>query len=173
MFAMEVASLAPSSLRLKGRYATLVVNPLEKSGIYQAGIVFHVDQNKGKVHPEAVCVDGPGEYEIGGIKFSGIQYDGAVSYEFIIDDVSVLLIDGATLAKFHQKLHDYDIVCVQVSPQIDPSLATNVANAVVLYFGDDTEQAMAKLIKEGASKANKFASTKDKLPSEVQQIVLM
>lgn len=169
---MEIAYLSSISLRIKSKQATVVVNPMDKVTSYSAAVIFQLSEAKTKASSDVLIINGPGEYEVGGIKISGTNYEGNVAYTLVVDDVRVLLVDTKTLAKYHQKLQDMDIVVVAVTSDDDLSVATNVAGSAVLYTGEKAEEVVNKTIKEGVTKANKFSTTKDKLPTEVQQILL-
>lgn len=165
---MEIVSLAANSLRLKGKNVSFVVNPQDKNTSYAAAIIFYADKAKLKISPEAVVITGAGDYEIGGIKLTATRSDTDILYSFIIDDVSVLLTEIHALSKNHAKLKDYDIVIVYMLRDGDVSSAVNVANSAVLYFGEKA----ADVVKEGVQEMNKYAVSKDKLPSEVVQVLL-
>lgn len=169
---MEITSVSSTSLRIKSKQATIVVNPHDASATYSAAVIFQTEATKLKIAKDILVVNGPGEYEVGGLKISGTRYDENVVYTFVVDEVWVLLVDNKTLAKYHQKLQDMDIVIVSINSEEDPSVATNVANAAVLYIGDKANEVVTKYSKEGLTKTNKFSTTKDKLPTEVQQILL-
>ena len=169
---MEIAYLSSTSLRIKGKQTTIVVNPVDKAASYSAAIVFQLPETKIKPIDNVLIINGPGEYEIGGMKISGTYYDANIVYTFSVDEVRVLLVDNKTLSKYHQKLQDMDIAVVSITSDDDPSVATNVASAAVIYTGEKAEEVVNKTIKEGVTKANKFSTTKDKLPTEVQQILL-
>ena len=171
---MEIALLSSISLRLKGKQTSFIVNPQDKNAIY-AGALLLGDLGKEtlRINPQATIIEGPGDYEIGGIKFSATHYDKELSYSLMIDDVSVLLVEAKTLVKMHQKMHDHDIVVVFLTTKEDPAVAANVANSVVLYFGEKAQETVKQFLKEGVQEINKYSMTKDKLPTEVTQILLV
>ncbi len=171
---MEIALLSPTSLRLKGKQTTLVVNPQDKNNAYTGALLLgDIDKRILKLHENAVLIQGPGEYEVGGIKFTGTQSDSDLSYSLLIDTVSILLIEGKMLVKTHQKMSDYDIVIVYVTTDEDPSVAANVANSAVLYFGVKASEVLKRVVKEGVQEMSKYVVTKDKLPTEVIQVLLV
>lgn len=169
---MEIVSLSPNSIRIKSKQATIIVNPQEKVSGANAVVIFNQEVKKLKLPSDAVIINGAGDYEVGGVKFSGTRYDTAISYSFIVDDVNILLIDLSALSKNHQKMRDYDVVIVSVDTEEDVAVATNVAGSAVIYIGDKAEAVVTKAIKEGVINTTKFVTTKDKLSTEVQQILL-
>ena len=120
-----------------------------------------------------VVIEGPGDYEIGGIKLSASRFENEMMYSFIIDDISVFLSDGKTLFKNHQKMRDYDIVIVYIYDDEDISSASNIASNAVIYYGEKATEVVKKVVKEGLQEMNKYSITKDKLPVEVTQILLV
>ncbi|MBI3887695.1 hypothetical protein HY310_01355 [Candidatus Microgenomates bacterium] len=71
---MEIALLSPSSLRIKSKQATLCVDQSDKA-TYDADLL--VSKSFADVTPndETVILSGPGEYEIGGSKITGLRFD--------------------------------------------------------------------------------------------------
>ena len=170
---MEITLLSPLSPRLKGKHTTLVVNPQDRNVAHTGALLLgDVDKKILKLNDNAVVIEGPGEYEVGGIKFTGTRLESDLSYSLVIDEVSILLITDKTLVKTHQKLRDYDVVVVYVVLNDDPSVGVNVANSAVLYFGESAGDIVKRFVKEGVQEMNKYVITKDKLPTEVAQICL-
>ncbi|HUD44812.1 MAG TPA: hypothetical protein VMR41_04675 [Patescibacteria group bacterium] len=169
---MEIALLSANSLRLKGKNTTFVVNPQDKNTSYAAAVVFYSTKENLKINPDAVVIDGAGDYEIGGIKLMASRFENDIIYSFIIDDVSVLLADLKVVSKNHQKLKDYDIVAAYITSDEDPSSAINLASSAVLFFGEKAAESVKKTVKEGLQEMNKYSVTKDKLTTEVAQILL-
>ncbi len=170
---MEITKLSINSLKIRGKQTSVVVNPQDKVVTFEAAVIFNTSSSSLKLKPDILTIDGPGEYEIGGLKITGVRYEDSVTYTFIVDEVRIGLIDNKTLAKFHAKLPDVNVLVVMVTSEDDLSISTNVANSAVLYMGDKAEEVINKYIKEGVSKSNKYTVTKDKLPTEVQQILLV
>ncbi len=170
---MEILALSDKSFRIKGKQTTLVINPMDKSAVFDAAVVFDIPQGVLKLKDETLTIDGPGEYEVGGLKITGLRLDEAIAYIFSVDDLRIILLDNRTLAKFHAKLPDVNLVVIMVVSDDDLSNATNVAGSAVLYYGEKAEEVVTKFIKEGVSRTNKYSVTKDKLPTEVQQILLV
>ena len=170
---MEIVSLLPNSVRLKGKSASLVINPQGKDINYTGMVIFYTDKKNLKFNPNTVVINGAGDYEIAGIKLSGIRYENDILYSFLIDNVSILLVETKAMVKNHQKLRDYDIVLVYMQNGEYVSSAVNSASSAVLYFGEKASETVKKTVKEGLQEMNKYSVTKDKLPTEVVQILLV
>src|SRR5258708_559462 len=106
---MDITYLGLSSLRLKGKKTTIIVDPFEKQ---KAGISFESTEADGVVHTSKkasylgsegvkdfrVVIDGPGEYEVGGVGVVGMAMGGITTYYIKIDGIA-LLVFGALLKK--------------------------------------------------------------------------
>src|SRR5438876_245538 len=117
---MEIAVLSPTSLRIKGKQTTFVVDPQDKNLSYSASITLDASKSKDMTYiPDAVNIAAPGEYEIGGIKVSAYRYEEKLVYSLIVDGVSLLLADMKTFTSHHQKLREHNIVIIAVSGDED------------------------------------------------------
>jgi hypothetical protein len=104
---MEIALLPKSSLKIKAKNATFVVDPHDTTQ-YSAGILLGKSGvNIGEF--EMVILDGPGEYEVGGVKMTGIKSDGSSVYSLNVDGVDVVLGRVASLEKVQNKLKEHNI----------------------------------------------------------------
>ena len=168
---MEVAILGGQYIKIRGKHATIAINPDDKTSIYEAAIMLG-NQTGVKINDDAVVIDGPGEYEIGGIKISGIRSNGETVYSLAVDGVVTVLGSLDALSKVQTKLQDSHVVLVKVSDIIDASFVTSLAPNVLMFYGEKADEAVKTIEKEGIITANKYQVSYDKLPSEMLTVLL-
>lgn len=171
MWYMEVQLLSKQSLRIKGKHAAFVINPQEKTN-YNAAIMLGISLESAKLNEEAVIIQGPGEYEIGGIKMTGIQADSEEVYSLIVDGIDILVGKINTLEKMQHKVKDHNIVIVVCDETASASFVTSLANNVILFYGDKSAEVAKSFGKENTNTMTKYAVTVDKLPAEVETVLL-
>lgn len=166
---MEIAILPKNAVKIKGKQASLIVDPSDDATSYHAAI--YLENN---VHPteESLAIIGPGEYEIGGIKVSGIKNATGTVYSLTIDDIDLLVGKLAVIEKVQHKLKEHNLVLIQTEDERDASFVTSLATNGLLLYGGKAKDVMQKFAKEGMSEMNKYQVTKEKLPQEIQTILL-
>ncbi len=172
---MEVALLDNTALRIKSKHAIFIVDPSDKLPKTPTDGVIILSRDAvslSKVTDYRVVVNSPGEYEIGGVKISGIDLDGVTVYGLTIDNVEVLLAKASSVTKVSEKLKEYDIAIFNVDSEINQTVVTALEPRVLILYGEKATDAAKALGKEDAEKLQKFAAAKDKLPEEMQVIVL-
>lgn len=168
---MEIASLPKAFIRIKGKQSTIIVNPSEKhegnaSLFLDEGVESHFSLKDG------VVIASPGEYEVGGLKIRGTRSDSNSTYSLVVDGVDVLLGKLSVLEKIHAKLSDHALVIIDADVVLDPSLATSLASSALIITGEKAKEVVDKFIKENVKIMQKYVTTRDKLPQEVETILL-
>ena len=63
---MEITLQSTTSLRIKGKHASVFINPQDKTANYNAAILIgNPLKSSLKIREDVVVIDGPGEYEAG------------------------------------------------------------------------------------------------------------
>ncbi len=170
---MEIAVVSENGVRLKGKTASLVINPPLKTSGYNAEL-FLVKPDLTLLSPdqETLSIYGPGDYEIGGIKITVFKADSDLIYSMNIDGVDVMVGRSEALDRMHAKLKEHHIVIIQALTVSPTSYVTNFAPKIVSYFGEKAYEMASQTGKEDIKKESKLTITLDKLPEEMQEIVL-
>ncbi len=168
---MEIALLAKNSLKIKGKHTSFVVDPQEKSA-YNGAIVLNKTFGQLTIQDDAVVIDGPGEYEIGGVKISGTRSEGEVLYNLNVEGVEILLGKLSVLEKQQHKLKEQDIVVAYVDFMTNASFVTSLASSVVIYYGEQASELVAKFGKGNVVTMQKYSGLAGKLPQEVETVIL-
>src|SRR5258708_6873342 len=133
---MEIALLPKSAVRIKGKNAIFVVNP---QGSVSANAALLLDPNTEFATDETVVLQGAVEYEIGGVKITGLRNDKSVLYSMHLDGMEVVVGSIGLLSAQQHKLKEHNIVVVNCDELADASFLTSLAINGVLFFGDNAQ----------------------------------
>lgn len=167
---MEIALLQKTGLRIKGKTATFVINPHDVAGA-NAALVLDDSVDPASTE-ESVVLNGPGEYEIGGVKISGTRGDKGVLYSLAIDGMDVLIGKIETLSAMQHKLKEHNIVISLCNEPANASFLTSLAINVVLFYGDKAAETAQGFEKDNLQTMSKYTTAAGKLPAEVETILL-
>ena len=166
---MEIAMLPKSVLRVKGKTATFVVNPqiaVAANAVLMFNSGAEIDSD------EAVVLNGAGEYEIGGVKITGLRNEKSVLYSMNIDGVEIVVGSIALLSAMQHKLKEHNVVVVNCDEATDASFLTSLAVNAVLFCGEKASEVAQGFEKEKLQKSNKYSASLGKLPTEMETILL-
>ena len=168
---MEISLLPKNSIRIKGKNATIIVDPQEKIEA-NAGLIFSISADSANTSAAEVIIEGPGEYETGGIKISSTRYDGELVFSLNVDSVSVMVGKAAVLEKVHQKLKEANILVVKCDDVSETTSLTSLVSNVIMFYGEKAIEVGKSYGSENVKHLPKYSSTFDKLPAEVETIIL-
>lgn len=168
---MEIALLPKGSLRIKGKQAAIGVDSQDK-GPYNAILAVAKNPQDITVDEGSLLVIGPGEYEVGGIKLSGVRSETELAFTVKVDGVDVLVGRINSLDKMQHKLKEHNIVVAFCDSEANASFLTSLASNVIMFCGDHAKEAAQALSKDNLKSMPKYAATLDKLPQEVETIIL-
>jgi hypothetical protein len=171
MIFMEIALLSEKSLKIKGKHASVVVDPQEKQEANASLALLESTENI-KSENFDVGISGPGEFETGGIKISGIRGGAGMAYNIIVDSVSVCLGKISALEKLQSKLKESNIVIVYCDDETDSAFLTSLAVNVLVLYGNKADEVGKSLAGENIKRLPKYTNTIDKLPAEIEMIIL-
>ena len=167
---MDIVLLDKASIKLKTRNATFVINPtsvIPKTEA-SASLSFEGKPDTSKIEGSRVSISAPGEYEISGIKITGIRSNGKTAY--LVDGDGLKLLFGKfsslesleNFPEIHIGVFDVDTFKDNVLIKIEPR--------VTLLYGEARDTALKELCKN--EKISKYSITLEKLPEENQVIGL-
>lgn len=168
---MEIALLPKSGIRIKGKRATFAIDPQDKS-VYEAILLLNKSEDEVTKTEEAVIISGHGEYEIGGIKMTATKVEGGIIYSMNVDGIDILLGNLSVLDKAHGKLQEHNITIANCTESGNASFITGLVENVIIFYGEKSEEVATSFGKDNVKKINKYSSTKDKLPTEVETVLL-
>lgn len=170
---MEISVQGFDSLRIRGKHAALFINPQDKTSSYNAAILFgHPAVSSLKIRDDVVIIDGPGEYEAGGIKITGIKSEENVVYSIALDNIDILIGDRGSIEKIQQKLKEYHVVIIRAGDEGNASFAPSVGMNAVVIYGEHARAVADTVAKDEKKETTKYVLTGDKLPAETETILL-
>ena len=172
---MDVSLLSKDSIKIKGRNSSLVIDPTAQIQKVSAdAVVFLKDIEERsaveRVTDYRVIIRGAGEYEVAGTRILGTKSDGNFLYSFNIDNISVFVARTSGLSR-NQETGDYNILILNVDCDFKDTMVTGFSPSIVILFGEKAQEALKMLGKE-SSKSQKFSVSADKLPLEMQVVLL-
>lgn len=171
---MDVTLLEKNSLKIRGKHAGLVVNPVVKTTADAVLLLGNAPEvNTSKVEGQRLVIEGAGEYEISGAKISAFGSKKDLAYEIALDGLDVFLANGETLKKSHDAKRECQVLILYSDSLSDESLITALSPSLVVLYGEKAQEAAKTLGKESLGPAEKkFSITADKLPEEMKVVVL-
>jgi hypothetical protein len=166
---MEIALLSKSGLRMKGKSAIFVVDPV---GPVAANAVLMLNPSSEYENEETVVINGAGEYEIGGVKINGLRNENNVLYSIQIDGMEVVVGSISLLSAMQHKLKEHNIVIVNCNETTDASFLTSLAVNAVLFCGDNASEVAQGFEKDKLQNTNKYTASLGKLPAEMETVLL-
>jgi hypothetical protein len=173
---MDITYLSDGALRIKGKNATLVINPTKNMPKTPAeGVIklwdypeFSVD----KIEDQRIVIDGPGEYEVGGVKISASKVESKVVGKIDIDNVKILAGSGVSVEKIAEKAEGGGVIVVSADSPFNHDSLASMEPSVLIVYGDKSEEVAKSLGKTEITRVNKFSAAADKLPEEMQFVML-
>ena len=167
---MEIAILPKSGIRIKGKQATIAIDPTDKT-VYQAVLLISKTPDE-VTKQDSILITGAGEYEVGGVKITCMRSESDLLYSITVDGVEVLAGSLDVLEKMQHKLKEHNIVVVNCAAEGSASFVTSLTGNMVMFYGDRAKEISASFGKENVKEMSKYSSTKDKLPAEVETVLL-
>ena len=173
MECMEISKLSSQTLKIRGKKTALLIDPVKETPKTACdGVIVLSAQEIDMSRSEGarVFIKGAGEYEVGGIKISAQMFGAELVYGFIIDGIRLLVATSQGL-KNAKDLKEYHVLLVNARDAIDSSLVTSVAPRLLVLYGENAEKVAQSIGKE-AQTMSRYSVTSDKLPEEMQVVIL-
>lgn len=172
---MDIQIFGPGSLKIKNKKTTLAVNP--KTAIQKfdadAVIVMDKDCDANRINNFRVVIDACGEYEVSGLKISGMKTETDIMFVLTSGSVATLLAKASSLEKVSaQNLGEYEILIIDADTDLNQSLITAMEPKAVVLYGIKAKEGAKKLGKEAAVTSSKITLSEDKLPEEMDVQIL-
>ncbi len=172
---MDLALLSEESLRVKGKTASLIIDPTEKIQKTEAeGIVMLTSSpefSDKKVEGSRITIQGPGEYEVGGIKISATRVDKKLVATVYVDNLKILIGSGDSIEKIKDKIGNCQLAVVRADEAFNNSMLTSLEPRALLLYGPNKDEVQKSMGKEGV-KAAKYSTNADRLPEEMDFVIL-
>lgn len=176
---MDIYCSNPTSVRLRGKKTVLVIDP---TASVEADAVLLTGKNLPHVQPAKVknarvTVDGPGEYEVGGVSIVGKALGEVTTYYIKIDGMTILHLGSIDKPLSDTDFDTYpsiDVLLVPVMREVSEMVAKFEPKVVVPIAFDQASLAefLKEMGKDGIKSQPKLSITKEKLPAELEVVVL-
>ncbi len=147
---MEIARLGVSSVKIKAKNVSFVINP-DKKNDGEVVILTAKAQNYSSYQGKLV-IDGPGEYEVAGVSIHGDQIDGKLSFDFLEDNQRILVLSSPLIAK-SKETEDYTATVVMLTEN-SGTLLSQISSEVILVVGPEEMLPPDKSLVKKADKVN-------------------
>jgi hypothetical protein len=172
---MDIQIVGSNTLKLKTKKTTLAVDPLPAIQKFDADaiIVTNKDFSQERINNYRVIIDAEGEYEVSGLKISGISSEGDTIFTLNSENTPVLIAKASSLGKFStEKIGEYKILILNADAELKESMITAMEPSVVVLYGEKAKEGAKALGKETAAASSKITLTEDKLPEETDVVIL-
>lgn len=173
---MDIVYLGENSIRIKGKTASIIVDPSSSVGKTETDAIVLTDTvlspGLSKIEGFRIIIKGPGEYEVRGVKLSASRVGEKLVLKADVDGVKVLLSDGLSIEKIHEKVEECDLAVINSENEYNYSILASLEPKALLVYGTKKEEVAKSLGKETGAAVNKYSATADKLPQEMEMIVL-
>lgn len=170
---MDVTLLSPNSVRIKGKTVSFIVEPRDTKGKLTADAVITFDTTPidiSGIEGARVTLAGAGDYEVGGVKMAGVKNNEASLYYINLDSM-MLMVGKASTLKSKEVVRDADIAVIFADSPVDTSLLATLNPRTVIFYGPQSQENI-KLLGKETSASTKYSVTKDKLPAELEALLL-
>lgn len=171
---MDISIIDSNTVKLKSRQAAFIVDPSKQMPKTSADAIILLDGKENidvaRVTDSRIIISGPGEYEVGGVKISGIKTPKGTIYRFSIDEISVIL--GYAIEAKTEGFNACQIAIVNTNSDFSESFVTALEPKMTVLYGEKKLESAKALGKESVIPVSKISISKDKLPMEMEVAVL-
>jgi hypothetical protein len=171
---MDIQIFGPDSLKIKARKTTLAVNPKSSIQKFDADAVIVVDKDcdVNRINNFRVVIEAAGEYEVSGLKISGVKTETDLMFVLTSGNVATLVVKASSLEKASaEKIGEYEILIINADADLNQSLITAMEPKAVVLYGEKAKEGAKALGKEAAT-SSKITLSEDKLPEEMNVLLL-
>ncbi len=173
---MDITILNENTLKVKGKNASIIINPTSSTSKTEADAIILLKSdssfNPDKIEGSRITIKGPGEYEISGVKISTTRVEDDQIVRIDVDNVKVLVGSGKAIEKIHDKIEESQVVVINSEEEFNHSILTALEPNVLLVYGSKKVEVAKSLGKDEIENANKYSTTSDKLPAEMEVVLL-
>lgn len=172
---MDISVLDNSSVKIRFKQTSFVVDPAHRGSKISSDAIILLDRGNDlslKAVEYRIIINGPGEYELSGVKVLGVKVDKGFVYGIADDGFGIILGKTSEISKIKDETFSCQIALLNVDDNLNQSIVTRLEPKIVVLYGANKENGAKILGKENLTPIKKFTITKDKLPQELEVVVL-
>lgn len=171
---MEISIVSQNSIKLKGKIASIIMDPIENTSTQAFAVLLSKKSSLKftKIEDLRLVIFGAGEYEVGGVKITGIPADDECVYSGDMDGGRFVIGSSKAIEKILSKLDETPIVIINAQENFNASIVSTLSPSVCVIYGEGKEQALKALGKESLPSTSKYSFKADKLPDETEFVSL-
>lgn len=162
------------TLKIKSKKTTLALDPKPSVTKFDADVILVTDKDydASRINNYRLIIDGPGEYEISGLKVYGQSTGQGIIYSVLSENLNAIITKSSFLKGLSSdKIGEYQVVIINSDSEVEESKITAMEPNVVVLFGDRASESAKILGKENASISPKISVSSEKLPEETEIFV--
>ena len=132
---MEISKLSASSVRIKSKNTSFILNPSGSKIEEDAIILFERPQHYSQFESKLV-IDSPGEYEVGGVSIKSEKLNGFLAFELLEDNQKVVVVSNPDSIK-DAETEGAIAVLVFLSHALGDEIVSSIQTDVVLLYGPE------------------------------------
>lgn len=171
---MDISIVGNQSIKLKGKQATFIVDPSKEMPKTDGDAIILLNGRNNidltRVTDSRLIIDGPGGYEVGGIKISGTATPKGILYKLSVDDISVIV--GRATETKAEGFSSCQVLVINTDTDFNESFVTTLEPKIAVVYGDKKNESAKTLGLETATTTPKVTITKDKLPEKMEIFIL-
>jgi hypothetical protein len=171
---VDISIIGEKSIKIKGKRTTFLIDPMKGMTKTSADAIVLLRGREGidlsRVTDARIIVEGPGSYEVGGTRFSGLKTPNGTLYRFQIDDV-VIILGRATDSKV-EEFNTCQVAIVNTDENFNESFVTAMEPKITILYGDKKIESAKTLGGENIAPVSKISVGKDKFPEKMEVAVL-
>jgi hypothetical protein len=140
---MDIQIFDKDSLKIKSKKTTLAIDPRSSIQKFEADAIVLLDKNSDitRINDFRVIINAAGEYEVNGLKISGLVLDDVTIFTIISDNASTLLTKASSLEKVSaDKVGECKILIINADADLDQSRVTAMEPNVVILYGEKAKE---------------------------------
>lgn len=171
---VDIAIIGKTSVKLKGKQASFVVDPSKEAQKTSSDAIILLDGRSNidtsRVNDFRIIIEGPGGYEVGGVKISGASTPKGILYKLSIDGVAVII--GRATESKTEGFNACQVAIVNADSDFNESFVTALEPKITVLYGDNKEGVAKTLGAITLPQVSKITIAKDKLPEKMEVAVL-
>lgn len=171
---MDIVIVGNQSIKIKGKQATFLVDPTKDMSKTSADAIVLLNGREktdvSKVADYRIIINGPGGYEVGGVKISGTKTPKGILYRLTIDNINVIL--GSAVDAKMEGFDVCDVAIVNTNNDFNEAFVTAMEPGITVLYGEKKKESAKALGVENTTLVPRITVAKDKLPEKMEIVAL-